>query len=707
MIQFHQHTIHAAIFDMDGTLFDTETLRFKTLQQASKELTGQEFSNEYLVSCLGLSVENAAALAQQQYGDIAYAEIRQRADQLELEFIREHGVPVKKGLLQVLERLRQSGLRMAVATSSRRSIAEEYLINAGVYKFFDLLVCGDEVKSGKPDPEIFLTAAQQLSVEPEHCLMIEDSANGIAAAHAAVGKTVLIQDIQPPTTVMLQQADYYYQSMSDFLKALERCIPKQEMPSIKSTFPQTLNQLSVGIHGFGAIGGGYLAQIFSHWDGFTRPQKIYASSRNPLYRSAINAFGKYCIRYGELSYDECIEHVQMLDADQAEDMQKMYVESTLIALCLPEQAYEKELATIAKGILAHYQAHGQLNLSLILVINKVQAKEWFLQQLQKELLKISKKNTVMTLLKQLYVSETVVNRMVSKLSDQDLYRQLRIKYQIFKQAQSGEISDEQVDIEEATDLNEHQAEKVEGLIEDLQQNLQASHVMQSMDLILFHAETDMPIYIENNSPQLKVLRQAVLVDNIYDIQLIKNRLWNGVHAMLAWAAARFAHPTMGVAMSDPVIEQYANKLLDQVLAGLNESLPQHAEDLIRLRQSFLDSCMTAFKDPCERIGRDPLRKLHVDERVFGSFIANAEAGLVYDAILKGMILGVVYAIETEGVSETEARQFMSEQIEQSHLSKAMKISTMERVDNYVQAVLQGKLNLAAWLAGNLEKAQNS
>jgi beta-phosphoglucomutase-like phosphatase (HAD superfamily) len=67
---------------------------------------------------------------------------------------------------------------MAVATSSRRAIAEEYLINANVYKFFDLLVCGDEVEKGKPHPEIFLKAAQKLNLQPQQCLMFEDSENG-------------------------------------------------------------------------------------------------------------------------------------------------------------------------------------------------------------------------------------------------------------------------------------------------------------------------------------------------------------------------------------------------------------------------------------------------------------------------------------------------------------------------------------------------
>ncbi|TCM64527.1 HAD superfamily hydrolase (TIGR01509 family) [Acinetobacter calcoaceticus] len=221
MLIFQNHPIHGAIFDMDGTMFDTERLRFQTLQQASQELMGIMFSEDYLMQCLGLSEHSSKKLAQLIYGqNIPYTAIRIRSDQLEGEYIRDSGVPMKNGLVQLLERLKNSGLSMAVATSSRREIAEAYLKNANITNFFDLLICGEDVKQGKPDPEIFLTAAEQLNLDVKACLMFEDSKNGLCSAYKAGGITVLIKDIKAPNQAMLGQASYYFESLYDCLKAL-------------------------------------------------------------------------------------------------------------------------------------------------------------------------------------------------------------------------------------------------------------------------------------------------------------------------------------------------------------------------------------------------------------------------------------------------------------------------------------------------------
>lgn len=693
MLKFNNDIIHGAIFDMDGTMFDTERLRFKTLKQASQELIGVSFSDAYLMACLGLSATSAHQLAKQQYGeDIPYAEIRKRADELELESVRSFGVPIKKGLVQVLERLRKSGLRMAVATSSRRLIAEEYLINANVYKFFDVLVCGDEVQQGKPHPEIFLSAAEKLSLPSSECLMFEDSENGITSAYEAGGVTILLQDIKEPNTNMLDKADYFFASMYDCLHELDQYTPSLEMPMLQEPFPQSLNQLTVGIHGFGAIGGGFMAQIMSHWDGYTRPKRIYASTHNPLYRSAVNAFGSYCIRYGQLSYDERIENMHIIDASNIEQMQEMYTTSSMIALCLPEHALASEAKTIAQGLYARYIAYDEQcthPLTILIILNKVGAKNVLLEHLRTALSEITTLNVAEKILDQHYFCDTVVNRMVSKLTDQNLYRQLRIKYNIFKQYQLDHELD-QTDIEDATRLNPEQERLASMYVEEMCNNFKPSHILQTMDLILFHAEVDMPIYVENNSPLLSKMRQMVLVEDIREIQLIKNRLWNGVHAMTAWYAARLGYETIGLSMTDLKVREFMQDLLEEVKAGLALTLPHRQKNLNDLAQSFINSCVNAYKDPCERVARDPLRKLAASERVLGSIAFNIQQGLPYQNLNQGALYGYYYAIEQKEISYGEAIEHLEIQLAQSGLSEQHQQTLQRNIETQLAQLLTVK-----------------
>ncbi|HAV2896725.1 TPA: HAD-IA family hydrolase [Acinetobacter baumannii] len=658
---------------MDGTMFDTERLRFQTLQQASQELIGQEFSHEYLMQCLGLSATTAEKLAQRLYGvDVPYKEIRKRADEMELEHIRKHGVPFKKGLVQVLERLRKSGLRMAVATSSRRAIAEEYLINANVYKFFDVITCGDEVEQGKPHPEIFLKAASQLHLDANQCLMFEDSENGLTSAHTSKGLTILLKDIKEPNDEMLEKAHFYYDQMYDFLTDLDQFIPVMDMPEIQEPFPQSLNQLTVGIHGFGAIGGGYIAQILSHWDGYTKPKRIIASTRNSLFREAVNAFGTYSIRYGQFSYDERIENMTIVDSDNEQQMLEMYTHSSLIALCLPEQAIESESKIIAKGLYARFNSQLEIciePLTFLIILNKVGAKYLVMKHLKEALLELTNDEDVTEhILKEHYFCDTVVNRMVSKLSNQNLYRQLRIKHNFLEQHLEDVEQEDQIEIEDCNKLNQDQLNQASIYVDNMRRNFQPGHILQSMDLILFHSETDMPIYVEKGSPLLEKLRQVVLVDQITDIQLIKNRLWNGVHAMLAWYASLMGYESIGVAMGDHSVKAFAENLIAEVKQGLAIVLPNYAKDLDRMSQSFLDSCEYAFKDPCQRVARDPLRKLNHNERVMASIAVNICHDLPYKNLLKGAALGYAYAIQFLEIEETKAVEHLQQQIQNLDLS---------------------------------------
>ncbi|KCY50411.1 mannitol dehydrogenase C-terminal domain protein [Acinetobacter baumannii 1571545] len=297
------------------------------------------------------------------------------------------------------------------------------------------------------------------------------------------------------------------------------------------------------------------------------------------------------------------------------------------------------------------------------------AKYLVMKHLKEALLELTNDEDVTEhILKEHYFCDTVVNRMVSKLSNQNLYRQLRIKHNFLEQHLEDVEQEDQIEIEDCNKLTQDQQNQASIYVDNMRRNFQPGHILQSMDLILFHSETDMPIYVEKGSPLLEKLRQVVLVDQITDIQLIKNRLWNGIHAMLAWYASLMGYESIGVAMGDHSVKAFAENLIAEVKQGLAIVLPTYAKDLDRMSQSFLDSCEYAFKDPCQRVARDPLRKLNHNERVMASIAVNIRHDLPYKNLLKGAALGYAYAIQFLEIEETKAVEHLQQQIQNLELS---------------------------------------
>ncbi|MFF7705774.1 bifunctional mannitol-1-phosphate dehydrogenase/phosphatase [Pseudomonas sp. NPDC007930] len=667
MIFFQGKRIFSAIFDMDGTMFDTERLRFKTLKQASTEIFGKPLAEHTLVGSLGLSAKKAEALAKAHNGEhFPYAQIRQRADELELEYVRNHGVPIKAGLLEVLERLRKCGLTMAVATSSRRAIAEEYLINANVLKYFDITVCGDEVSQGKPHPEIFLKAASALNCEPGQCFMVEDSENGMLSAIRAEGQPILIEDIKPPAAEVKAGALKAYTSMRGFLADLSECIPALGMPELGEPFPQSLNQFRVGIHGFGAIGGGYLTQVFSHWDGYTRPCEIIAASRSRMLRESVSAFGRYSVRYGATSFDQTIENVRMIDMDDATAVAAMYADSEIVGLSLPEQAIRDQAETIAKGLLRRFERRGR-ELTILIVLNKVGGAAFVRRHVEAELALLCPAAICEQIMAKTHFAETVVSRIVSKLSNDALLRQLRIKSQMFQNS---------LDEEPPTPAKSTRpAPEYERLIGRFRPFAQSSHALSQLHLILFNSEPDMPLYVERGSDLLERLRQVKTVDDIGQIQLIKNRLWNGPHAIIAWYASLLGYSWVGQGMGDPRVSALAERLIrEEVAPALLADNAQMSEAVATFAQTFLERCKTSFKDPCARVGRDPLRKLQRNERILSSIDLAGKHAIGAPALAYGAALAIHYALRFASAKDPEAERVKQIYHDSGHVNAVLTYS---------------------------------
>lgn len=188
----------AVIFDMDGTLLDTEAV-FRTIVFEVCDELGYEMTDDVHLSMVGGSHERTNQLLVEAYGvAFPYTLFDQRCRVIMHE--RSHaGVPLKAGARELVSDLKARGIPTAVATSSRNPHATHHLGAAGLLDLFQTIVTRDDVLNPKPHPEPYLTAAHRLGVAPEHCLALEDSHTGVRAAHAAGMQTVMVPDLVHPS----------------------------------------------------------------------------------------------------------------------------------------------------------------------------------------------------------------------------------------------------------------------------------------------------------------------------------------------------------------------------------------------------------------------------------------------------------------------------------------------------------------------------
>ena len=193
--------LRAVLFDMDGTLIDTECVYRECWMRAMKEMDVSIDTEVFFTRVAGMNMRTLIAFCKEAYGeDFPISEIRDRRRAYLLEKVERDGIVCKTGVPMILEHLRTKGIKLALASSSGGDWVRQCLRLAGIDEsLFDYIITGDRVTRSKPDPEIFLMAADALGVKPSECVVAEDSTNGVLAGHAAGMKTVMIPDLQPCT----------------------------------------------------------------------------------------------------------------------------------------------------------------------------------------------------------------------------------------------------------------------------------------------------------------------------------------------------------------------------------------------------------------------------------------------------------------------------------------------------------------------------
>lgn len=189
--------IKGLIFDMDGLILDTETISNKLLIDIFSKYD-INLNEEIISKTIGLEKKKAIKVFEEYLGDnIPIKDIINLHKKVVNDYLEKNGVPVKLGLIELLNYLDEEKIKKVVATSSYRKVAENVLIRANVYNRFDDIICGDEIKESKPSPDIFLKALEKLNLLADEVIVLEDSRMGILAAHRAKIKSIMIPDILP------------------------------------------------------------------------------------------------------------------------------------------------------------------------------------------------------------------------------------------------------------------------------------------------------------------------------------------------------------------------------------------------------------------------------------------------------------------------------------------------------------------------------
>lgn len=190
--------IKAIIFDMDGLMIDSERVTFECYQERLKDMN-LTMDEEFYKTLLGKPIKGIYQRFNDVYGnDFPIQNVIQDVHQLMAERFETEGVPVKKGLVELLHYLKDNNYKTIVATSSNRDRVDKILAQAKITEFFDDSICGDEVTKGKPNPEVFLKSCQKLGVNVDEAIVLEDSEAGIQASYDANIKVICIPDMKYP-----------------------------------------------------------------------------------------------------------------------------------------------------------------------------------------------------------------------------------------------------------------------------------------------------------------------------------------------------------------------------------------------------------------------------------------------------------------------------------------------------------------------------
>ncbi|MBQ3795430.1 MAG: HAD family phosphatase [Butyrivibrio sp.] len=190
--------IKAVIFDLDGTLTDTEKFYQKAWPKALEHF-GYKCEPWMPLELRSLGRPFAPEKFKEWFGqDFDYNMVREYRKAIVVDMIKEQGIPLKPGVKEILTWLREQKILTCIATANDYERTKGYLEKLGLFEYFDRIICSDMVKLGKPAPDIYAYACEQLGLHPKETFAVEDSPNGVTSAFLAGCNVIMVPDLTQP-----------------------------------------------------------------------------------------------------------------------------------------------------------------------------------------------------------------------------------------------------------------------------------------------------------------------------------------------------------------------------------------------------------------------------------------------------------------------------------------------------------------------------
>lgn len=210
----------AVVFDMDGVIFDSE----RAVMQCWKEVASRHNIPDIekaILACTGTTMVRTREIMLDLYGaDFPYDEYARESSAIFHSRYDGGRLPMKPGVKELLTFLKERGKKIALASSTRQQVVTDELRDAGIIEYFDRIICGDMVSRSKPAPDIFLKACEELNVSPSDSYAIEDSYNGIRAAHAGGLHPIMVPDLLPADEEMQSLAEIVLPNLTSVIEYL-------------------------------------------------------------------------------------------------------------------------------------------------------------------------------------------------------------------------------------------------------------------------------------------------------------------------------------------------------------------------------------------------------------------------------------------------------------------------------------------------------